>query len=322
MFQSFFLNRKWFLWSIIGSIFLISSTWGKVQIDVIINKWFGSFYNLLQKALTKPNSVTINEYFEQIMIFVKYAGIYVIVVIVVEFFTRHYVFRWRQAMNEYYTKNWFKLRHIEGAAQRLQEDTMRFARIVETLGIEFIRSILTLLAFIPLLFELGKNITKYPFFGEVTNGLVYLAIISALVGTVFLAIIGIKLPMLEFHNQRVEAAFRKELVYGEDNESRAEALKLSQLFSDVRKNYFKLYFHYLYFDLAKWSYLQFSAMIPYIALAPTVIAGTITFGIMQQIVRAFNRVEASFQLLVYSWSTIIELMSIYKRLKSFENQMK
>ena len=322
MFQSFFLNRKWFLWSIIGSIFLISSTWGKVQIDVIINKWFGSFYNLLQKALTKPNSVTINEYFEQIMIFVKYAGIYVIVVIVVEFFTRHYVFRWRQAMNEYYTKNWFKLRHIEGAAQRLQEDTMRFARIVETLGIEFIRSILTLLAFIPLLFELGKNITKYPFFGEVTNGLVYLAIISALVGTVFLAIIGIKLPMLEFHNQRVEAAFRKELVYGEDNESRAEALKLSQLFSDVRKNYFKLYFHYLYFDLAKWSYLQFSAMIPYIALAPTVIAGTITFGIMQQIVRAFNRVEASFQLLVYSWSTIIELMSIYKRLKLFENQMK
>lgn len=63
-------------------------------------------------------------------------------------------------------------------------------------------------------------------------------------------------------------------------------------------------------------------MIPYIALAPTVIAGTITFGIMQQIVRAFNRVEASFQLLVYSWSTIIELMSIYKRLKLFENQMK
>ena len=322
MFQSFFLNRKWFLWSIIGSIFLISSTWGKVQIDVIINKWFGSFYNLLQKALTKPNSVTINEYFEQIMIFVKYAGIYVVVVIIVEFFTRHYVFRWRQAMNEYYTKNWFKLRHIEGAAQRLQEDTMRFARIVETLGIEFIRSVLTLIAFIPLLFELGKNITRYPFFGEVTNGLVYLAIISALVGTVFLAIIGVKLPMLEFHNQRVEAAFRKELVYGEDNESRAEALKLSQLFGDVRKNYFKLYFHYLYFDLAKWSYLQFSAMIPYIALAPTVIAGTITFGIMQQIVRAFSRVEASFQLLVYSWSTIIELMSIYKRLKSFENQMK
>jgi len=128
--------------------------------------------------------------------------------------------------------------------------------------------------------------------------------------------------MLEFHNQRVEAAFRKELVHGEDNENRAEVLTLSQLFSNIRKNYFRLYFHYLYFDLVKWSYLQFSVMIPYIALAPTVITGTITFGILQQIVRAFNRVESSFQLLVYSWSTIIELMSIYKHLKLFEDQMK
>jgi len=68
------------------------------------------------------------------MMFVKYAGIYVIVVIIVEFFTRHYVFRWHQAMNDYYTENWGKLRHIEGAAQRLQEDTMRFTRILETLG--------------------------------------------------------------------------------------------------------------------------------------------------------------------------------------------
>ena len=169
----------------------------------MIVKWFGTFYNLLQKALTKPNSVTINEYFEQIMMFVKYAGIYVIVVIIVEFFTRHYVFRWRQATNDYYTKNWVKLRHIEGAAQRLQEYTMRFARILETLGISFVRSVLTLIAFIPLLFELSKNITNYPFFGEITNGLVYLAIISALAGTVLLAIIGIKLPMLEFHNQHV-----------------------------------------------------------------------------------------------------------------------
>ena len=38
---------------------------------------------------------------------------------------------------------------------------------------------------------------------------------------------------------------------------------------------------------------------------------------MQQIIRAFNRVENSFQFLVNSWTTIIELMSIYKRLAAF-----
>ena len=36
-----------------------------------------------------------------------------------------------------------------------------------------------------------------------------------------LAAVGIKLPGLEFNNQKVEAAYRKELVYGEDHDDRA-----------------------------------------------------------------------------------------------------
>ncbi len=39
---------------------------------------------------------------------------------------------------------------------------------------------------------------------------------------------------------------------------------------------------------------------------------------MQQIVRAFGRVEMSFQFLVRSWGTIVELISVYKRLRAFE----
>jgi peptide/bleomycin uptake transporter len=42
-------------------------------------------------------------------------------------------------MNEYYTEHWQQLRHVEGAAQRVQEDTMRFATIVEDLGVEFVK---------------------------------------------------------------------------------------------------------------------------------------------------------------------------------------
>jgi peptide/bleomycin uptake transporter len=39
---------------------------------------------------------------------------------------------------------------------------------------------------------------------------------------------------------------------------------------------------------------------------------------MQQVIRAFGRVEDSFQYLVRSWTTIISLISIYKRLRAFE----
>ncbi len=62
------------------------------------------------------------------------------------FFTSHYVFRWRTAMNEYYTQHWEKLRHIEGASQRVQEDTMRFATILEDLGVELIKAVMVLVA--------------------------------------------------------------------------------------------------------------------------------------------------------------------------------
>jgi peptide/bleomycin uptake transporter len=120
----------------------------------------------------------------------------------------------------------------------------------------------------------------------------------------------------------VEAAYRKELVYGEDQSERADSFTVKSLFDNVRTNYFRLFFHYLYFDVAKWTYLQFGVLVPYIALGPTIVAGALTLGAMQQIVRAFNRVENSFQYLVNSWSTIVELISVYKRLSAFEVQIR
>ncbi|MBV7434853.1 hypothetical protein KRX19_07410 [Cardiobacteriaceae bacterium TAE3-ERU3] len=157
---------------------------------------------------------------------------------------------------------------------------------------------------------------------KVPHSLVWIALVTAAGGTVLLAIAGIRLPGLEFNNQKVEAAYRKELVYGEDFADRAQLPTLCHLYDAVQKNYFRLYINYLYFDLVKWTYLQASVLFPYLALGPTLIAGTITLGLMQQVVRAFGRVEGAFQFLVHSWSTIVELVSIRKRLQAFENQMK
>lgn len=321
MFRSFFLNPKWYGWSLGGSLLICLVTWYKVQLDVEINEWFGDFYNAVQTMLATPGSITFAEFLAKCLTFAKIAGILIAVAVLLEFFARHYIFRWRTAMNDYYTANWHKLRHIEGASQRVQEDTMRFARIVEGLGVSLLRAVMTLIAFLPLLWGLSKNVTELPWIGPVPHALVWVALVSAIVGTVLLIGASIRLPGLEFNNQKVEAAYRKELVYGEDHIERARPETLAELYENVRKNYFVLYRNYLYFDLVKWSYLQASVMFPYIALGPTLIAGTITLGVMQQIVRAFTKVESSFQFLVNSWGTIVELMSIYKRLKAFEQQM-
>ena len=84
-------------------------------------------------------------------------------------------------------------------------------------------------------------------------------------------------------------------------------------------NYFRLYFNYLYFNVVRYGYLQTSVLIPYIALAPSIVAGGLTLGVMQQIIRAFEPgASDSFQYLVRSWTTIVSLISIYKRLRAFE----
>ena len=318
MFRSFFLARRYQPWSIAGTLLILGATWYKVQLDVQINEWFGSFYDLVQNALAKPGSVKLEAYWGQVVAFTSIAMIYVTVAVLLEFFVKHYIFRWRQAMNDYYMAHWDRLRDIEGAAQRVQEDTMRFARIMETLGVELMRSLMTLAAFLPLLWVLSDKVGELPVLGAIPHSLVWVALVWAVFGTLLLAGVGILLPGLEYQNQRVEAAYRKELVYGEDDASRAAPPVATSLFQAVRRNYFRLYFHYLYFDVVKFSYLQVSLLVPLIALGPSVVGAAFTLGVMQQITRAFDKVTESFQYLVYSWATIVELLSVYKRLRAFE----
>ncbi len=45
----FFTVKKWFLWSWLGTITILSSLWIQVKIDVAINEWFGQFYDMIQK---------------------------------------------------------------------------------------------------------------------------------------------------------------------------------------------------------------------------------------------------------------------------------
>ena len=102
----------------------------------MINGWFGTFYNMVQQALGKPGSVTLEAFFGQLWTFGWIAMVYIFTAVLTAFFTSHYVFRWRTAMNEFYVEHWQRLRHIEGASQRVQEDTQRFADTVEGLGVE------------------------------------------------------------------------------------------------------------------------------------------------------------------------------------------
>ena len=317
----FFTEPKWYLWAWAGSIIILSSLWVQVQIDVKINEWFGEFYDMIQKALGEPNAITITEYWASLFSFITLAGIYVALAVAVSFFTAHFLFRWRTAMVEWYHSVYDQARSIEGASQRVQEDTIKFSRLMEGLGTSFIEAIMIIVEFIPILFGLSIGIPIF-FFGEWEYGLITGALIWSIGGTLFLIILGyiLRLVGVEYDLQKQEAAYRKILVIAEDDGT-IRPKRLEELFDDVRKIHYLSYLRYLYFNIGRVAYLQANVLSAYVFLAPAIVAGVVTLGVMQQIIRAFGRVEGSMQYLLRAWPTIIELASVYKRLREFENKI-
>ena len=287
-----------------------------------INEWFGVFYDMIQKALAEPNAVSIEEYFASLFSFITLAGMYIAVYVAISFFTAHFLFRWRTAMVEWYHSVYDKARKIEGASQRVQEDTIKFTRIMEGLGTSLIESIMILIQFVPILFGLSIGIPIF-FFGEWEYGLIVGALIWTIGGTVFLIVLGLILRLVgvEYDLQKQEAAYRKILVIAEDNET-VRPKRIDELFDDVRKIHYLSYLRYLYFNIGRIAYLQANVLSAYVFLAPAIVAGVVTLGVMQQIIRAFGRVEGSMQYLLKAWPTIIELASVYKRLREFEDKLK
>ena len=337
MLKSFFLEKKWRLWSWGGLLLLIVSLWFQVQMTVAINTWYKKFYDLLQNAgdyVDKPQE-GIKLFFSQLisldyilngfegdLSFVVIAFPYIFLAIFTGWFTRIYGLRWREAMTFNYIPKWQAVEsEIEGASQRIQEDCNRFARIIESLGLQVIRALMTLIAFIPILWTLSDKV-DIPILRDIEGSLVWFTLIISLGGIVISWFVGFKLPGLEYKNQRVEAAFRKDLVLGEDDKKNyAQTETLLELFTGIRFNYHRLYLHYGYFDGWMHTYDQFMIIAPYLIMGPGLFTGLITLGVMVQVSNAFSRVHGGFALFLHNWTTITELRSIWKRLSEFERNL-
>ena len=316
MWRSFFKERKWFYWSYGGGGFIIMLLVTQTYLDVLFNSWYKDFYDILQTAEKRE----ISEFWESIKRFLYIALPYVTLFAFTNWFTRLWAFRWREAMTFSYMPYWRATEvKVEGSSQRIQEDCMNFAKIVESIGLQVVKAIMTLIAFIPILWVLSSNVTV-PFLNNVSGSLVWVALILSLGGILISWLVGIKLPGLEYNNQKVEAAFRKELVYGEDDRKNyVQAPTIIQLFTGIKFNYHRLFLHYGYFDLWAIWYRQLFVIVPFLIMAPGLFTAAFTLGVMMQVVNAFGEVKDAFSVFLYNWTRITELRSIHKRLMEFEN---
>lgn len=356
-----------------GGLFLLCVTiWVEVQVLVWINGWYRETWDflqnphpLLQNAVTDAETdwnqplaeldgenyqdsedtlgmlavQKINHFWGQIREFCWIVFPYIFLRAFSNFFAQHYAFRWRQAMTFAYMPLWSKIeKEVEGASQRLQQDPERFARIMESLGLGLFRSLLTLGAFVPILWNVSSEISnqfnkalalpdapfELPFLSWTANtvgSLMWVAIVMALGGMIISYFVGIKLPGLEYNNQKVEARFRKQLVYSEDDKTYAQQETLWELFSGLRFNYFRLYLHYSYFALWGTLFAQTIIIADLVLIGTGVVLGIISLGFLNQISHAFSKVTDSLTYFVDNWTTVTELMSVHKRLREFERNI-
>ena len=324
MLKSFFCSRKWLLWAWGGLFILLSSLWAQVSLTVAINAWYGGFYDLMQNSATyfDRSQIGIDLFYDKLYDFCMLAMPYVIIATITNWFTRVYGLRWREAITFDYLPKWRDVTEdIEGASQRIQEDTHKFAEIIENLGLQIVRSIMTLIAFIPVLWELSAK-TDIPFFGMEGGSLVWFALVISIGGLIITWFVGAKLPGLEYNNQKVEAAYRKELVFGEDDKSNyAKPETILELFTGIRFNYQRLFNHYGYVDVWVNSYDQFMVIVPYLLVGPGLFTKLITLGVVVQVSNAFRKVHEGFGVFLYQFTQITELRSIWKRLREFESNL-
>jgi len=316
MWRSYFTDKKWRLWAYGGSFLIISLLVTQTWLSVQFNTWYGTFYDLLQNP---EEGGGIDKFYERMKFFLYLAIPYVTLITFTNWFTRMWAFRWREAITFSYMPYWRAVdAKVEGASQRIQEDCRDFAQIVESIGLDVVRAIMTVIAFLPILWVLSSNVVV-PFLKDTPGSLVWVALLVSFGGIIISWFVGIKLPGLEYNNQKVEASFRKELVYGEDDRKNYVLIPIIlKLFTGIKFNYHRLFMHYGYFDLWTILYRQVFVIVPFLIMGPGLFSAAYTLGIMMQTVNAFGEIKDSFNVFLYNWIQINKLRSIYKRLNEFE----
>lgn len=318
MFKAFFKSRKWAIIAYVGLIFLLWVNYYQTVLRVKLNEWYRSFYDICQDI----QKHTIDDFYSQMLIFMWVAMPFVISVVIERYVARVWALKWREAMTFSYLSHWRKVKNeIEGSSQRIQEDIYLFTKMVENLGIKIVAALMTLFAFIPVLWDLSKGVDIW-FIKDVPGSLVWIALIVSIGGLIISWFVGWFLPHLEYNNQKVEAAFRKELVFAEeDKQNYASEEKINDLFERIKYNYNRLFLHYGYFDIWLNSFNQILVIVPYLIMGPGIFTKVITLGVLIQVSNAFNQVRASFSIFTNNWTAITELRSIYIRLKEFQKNI-
>ena len=326
-----------------GLVVFVAHQGFRAYLKYAINEWYGRFYDTLQQAVEFSSGDADDAWraaqrakvWAQLLEFATIVAPAVAVHPVANYIRNRWVLAWRLALIESYVALWDTAHPpIEGASQRVHEDTQRFAAGVQGCVATVLDALLTLIVFCPLLWRLDP-------------ALMGVAVATAVAGVGVSALVGRHLVDLEVGNQKAEAALRRGLVILEvepgsllpDAEAQgaggAQALgpvpvpphridaAFVPLINALYANYRRLYANFAALMLWLSTYDQFATLLPYLMVAPRLFAANeadvLTLGTLTQSANAFGKVFDSLSIVSENWLQVNEFRSVLRRLRQYED---
>ncbi|MFS8036992.1 ABC transporter ATP-binding protein/permease [Xanthobacter sp. AM11] len=322
-------EERWSAIGLLAAVVALELAW--VGATVLINEWNVAFYNAIQDK-------DFPAFQTQILVFCGLAAGAIVVAVYQIYLKQWLEIRWRRWLTRRYLDAWlsddvhYRLRLTGDAAdnpdQRISEDVQLFVGRTISLGIGLLGSVVSLLSFSIILWNLSGPLALNLFGRDlnVPGYLFWAALLYAAFGTLVAHFIGRPLVKLNYDQQRYEADFRVDLVRVRENGEQialldgagAEERKLDGRFSHIWTNFFGVMRAQKRLTWFTSGYGQISIIFPYVVVAPAYFAGQIQLGQLMQTASAFSSVQSAFSFFITSYVSLAEWASVVQRLTGFE----
>ncbi len=321
-------EERWVAGGMLAAV--VALNLGMVYMTVLLNKWYNAFYNSIQNR-------DFPEFKHQLVLFLALAMTYIVIAMVQLAVNMSLQIRWRRWITNVYFGEWLRdnvfyrleLKNYgtDNPDQRMQEDLKIFTISTLTLGLDLMRSVVSLFSFIFILWTLSGplNLTLGGHAVTIPGYMVWVAVVYALFGSWLAHKIGRPLIGLNFYQQKYEADLRFALVRMREN---AEGIALYGGHEDERKNLSGRFRHISLnwaalirsrLQLLGYSstYSQLATVFPLVVASPRYFSGAIQLGDLMQINSAFGRVQDALSWFVDSYASLAEYKATCDRLISF-----
>ncbi|MBF6571534.1 MAG: ABC transporter ATP-binding protein/permease [Candidatus Binataceae bacterium] len=275
----------------------------------------------VMNALQAKNSA---RFYHLMVLFVIWIMVFVPIAAVYPYLTGLLGIDWRDWMTENFVHRMLhrnalyhimRDRTVDNPDQRISEDLNSFTAGALNYSMITLQAIATAATFFGILWL-------------ISHWLAVCLIGYAVLGTWLAAVIGRRLVLINFNQQRYEADYRFALVHARDNAeaialyngARDETRQLSGRFAKVIENFKLLILWQRHLSLFTTAYDNAAGLVPYFVLAGAYFSGQFKLGEFTQAAYAFSVLQGSLSLVVDQFPALTEYASVVNRLAAFEER--